>query len=130
MGAGALRSVGGIMSAVGQRDRYVTIQQCSATDAATDTGLPTETWTTLKRVWMSRKDRGFEERLRDQQVAAAFDTTWEMPYMASMDPELVDVPKVRRLLVNGRMHDITGARVMPFEEGQCIELTTLAGTRI
>jgi hypothetical protein len=44
-----------------------------------------------------------------------------------MDPDLVDVPKLRRVLFHGRIHDIVAANQIGMREG--VELLTLASGR-
>lgn len=107
----------------GARDRRVTIQQRSVTDTATDSGLPAEPWATLATAWMRRKQLRQSERFANGQTSAPVDTEWEMDYRADMDPELVDVVKVRRLVFSGYAYDITEAIHVGICEG--IQLATL-----
>jgi hypothetical protein len=113
----------------GLRDRIVTIQQRSATDSAdTDSGEPVETWTTLVASMPAHKvDIAAWERFKADQTTARYDTKWEMNYRTDMDPEVVDVPKTRRLLVQGNVHDIVAC----FEIGRRagIELLTMASSQ-
>jgi hypothetical protein len=51
-----------------------------------------------------------------------------MYYRADMDPDLVDVPKARRLVFGGRVHDIAAAQHLGRREG--IELSTKATTQV
>lgn len=107
----------------GARDRQVTIQQ--GADSKGGSNFPVETWTDLAVVWAAKKEvRGLERFVADQ-VSAPFDAKWEIPYVASMDPDLIDVPKTRRLVVKGRVHDIVAAAEIG--RRQAIELTTLSG---
>jgi hypothetical protein len=62
------------------------------------------------------------ERWIANQLSAPADTQWEMGYVASMDPDLLDVPKRRRLLYQGRVYDIVAAEMIGRREG--IELLT------
>lgn len=105
----------------GERDRLVTIQQAATADA----GFPTETWTALVDAWMGKQQISGRERFAAAQVSAPFDTRWEMAYRADMDPELVDVPKARRLVYQGRVHDIVSADLIGRRDG--VELLTLSG---
>lgn len=113
----------------GKRDRIVTIQQRSNSDTAdSESGEPVETWTTLVQSMPAHKvDIAAWERFKADQTASRYDTKWEMNYRVDMDPELVDVPKTRRLVVNGRYHDIVAC----FEIGRRagIEVLTLASTK-
>lgn len=115
--------------AAGQRDKAVTIQQRPSTDTAETSGYPNEdNWTTLvATAWMSRTDLQADERFGTNQLSAALDTQWHMAYRADMDPELIDVPKLRRLLFRGRAFDILSATLLGSSMG--IELITLASTR-
>lgn len=107
--------------AAGQRDHSVAIEQRPATIAGG--GYPVETWTALETVWMSRKDVTADERFAAGQSSAYAGTIWVMAYRADMDPELVDVPKVRRLSYGGRMYDIVAASILGRKNG--VELLTL-----
>lgn len=115
--------------AAGQRDKPVTIQQRPATDTADSSGFPDEdNWTTLVSAeWMSRTDMRADERFGGNQLSATVETQWHMGYRADMDPELVDVPKLRRLRFQGRAFDILSATLLSRSEG--IELITLVSTR-
>lgn len=113
---------GAIPLEAGERDRYVTVQQL--TESVGSSRFPVETWSTLCTVWMHKLDLSARERFRLNQNSAASDVQFEMPYRADMDPELVDVPKKRRLLYLGRVFDITEASTIGRKEG--IELTTLS----
>lgn len=109
----------------GERNRIVTLQQRSATDAVDTAGFPVETWTTLVAAMpASRVDITGREQVNASQQSARQDTRWEMNYIASMDPELVDVPKLRRLVHQSRVYDIVAASVIGRRDG--IELVTLA----
>lgn len=110
----------------GERDRLVTIQQRGA-DTTDEAGEPVETWTTLVSAYMRRIDAGGRERFQAAQLSAPYDTRWEMGYRADMDPDLVDVPKRRRLLYKGRFYDIVQAALINRQDG--IELSTLASGR-
>lgn len=111
----------------GRRDRLVTIQQLTETDS--DSGMPVETWTDLvSSMPASKEDVSGRERFVSSQESARFDTRWVINYRADMDPELVDVPKVRRIVYSGRAHDITSATHLGRKDG--IELMTLAAARL
>ncbi len=114
----------------GRRDRLVTIQQRSATDSADATsGEPVETWTTLvAQMPASRMDSGGAERFRADQQSARFDTEWEINWRDDMDPDLIDVPKLRRLLYETRPYDIVACYEVGRRAG--LRLQTLAGTRV
>lgn len=114
----------------GKRDRIVTIQQRPTTDEVDeDSGEPVETWTTLvSSMPVCISDINGWERFRADQLSARFDKRIEMNYRADMDPELVDVPKTRRLLWNGRVLDIVQASQVGRRAG--IELLTLAASGV
>lgn len=110
----------------GERDRVVTIEQMD--DAQSTSKIPIERWTTLaSTVWMRKLDAKASERVKADQVAAYYETQWEMGYWPEMDPELVDVAKTRRLVYLGRVHLIVGADLIGRREG--IELRTISSTR-
>lgn len=111
----------------GERDKRVTIEVLTDGAGATS-GAAIETPTTLAQVFMSKEDQGARERFALGQTSAPFDTRWEMAYASNMDPELLDVPKSRRLVYQGRVYDIVGANLIGMREA--IELLTLAGSRI
>lgn len=112
----------------GARDQIVVLQQRPVADAAAASGFPTETWTTLVAAMPAAKiDLGGTERYRASQLAASYDARWEINYRLDMDPDLVDVPKLRRLVHRGRIHDIVAAVQIGRREG--IELATIASTR-
>ncbi len=114
----------------GRRDRLVTIEQRSAADAVdADSGEPIETWTTLvSDMPASKTDMSGWERFRSDQQSARLDQRWEINYRADMDPELIDVPKVRRLVYQDRTIEIVMASVIGRRRG--IELLTLASSAV
>lgn len=111
----------------GNRDRAVTLQQ--GTEGGGTSGFPRESWTLLATpVWMSKRDVRGDERWKTAQIAAKFDSVWQMGYRADMDPELVDVPKLRRLVYQGRAYQIVSATMIGVREG--VELTTIASSKV
>lgn len=107
----------------GERDYIVTIQK--VTDSIdVSSGEPVETWSTLVTMPAARFDQQGYEREKADQLSARFDVRWEINYRLDMDPDLVDVPKARRLVCNGRTHDIVQASVIGRREG--VELLTIA----
>jgi head-tail adaptor len=112
--------------AAGQRDKRVTIQQRSAADAKGASGRPVESWTTLGIEWMSKRPMHADERFAAEQESSYGEDQWVMPYRADMDPELVNVPKLRRLSYASRVYDIVTASIVGTKLG--IELVTTAQT--
>lgn len=107
----------------GERDWIVEIQQ--VTDDVDDSGAPLETWTTLVAHMPAAKyDVRGMERFAAQQLSASYDTRWHINYRLDMDPELLDVAKVRRLVHQGRVYDIVAASMIGRREA--VELLTLA----
>lgn len=107
----------------GQRDHEVVIQQLVGSKGST--GYPVETWTTLvAQEWMARTDQRANERFAASQESAAAETAWEMEYRADMDPDLLNVPRLRRLVYLGRVHNIIAATTIGPKRG--IELLTVA----
>lgn len=108
----------------GERDRLITIQE--PTEGRATSGFPTEDpWVDLDEVMASYMPLGGRERFAANQTSAPFDTQWQIAYRADMDPDLVDVPKVRRLVYAGRVHDIVSAAVVGRRRG--VELNTVSG---
>lgn len=115
------------MLAAGRRRNAVRIEQRTATDIVDPSGIPTEEdqWTELSDPeFMAKTDLGASEAFEASQESAQVDTVWVMPYRSDMDPEQLDVPKLRRLQYLSRYYDITGASMIGNREG--IELQTLA----
>jgi len=108
----------------GERDWVITIQQRPVTDEADDSGAPVENWTTLVDMPAAKYDVRGTERFAAQQLSASYDTRWHINYRADMDPELVHVAKLRRVLHRGRVHDIVAATMIGRREA--VELLTLA----
>lgn len=110
----------------GARDRVVTLQQLTESQGATK--FPVESWTTLvESMPAARRDITGRERFAAEQISARYDVSFEINYRPDMDPDLVDVPKKRRVLFHGRVHDIVFARQIGMRDG--IELLTLASGR-
>lgn len=118
----------------GRRDKLVIIQQRSSVDPMDDAGYPVDgPWTELGREWMSKlsvAELGQQERFVAAQVTASFETEWEMPYRSTMDPEEIDIPKLRRLSYRGRIYDIVFAAVAEVREGKAIKIRTLAASGV
>lgn len=111
----------------GELTRSVTIQQMASSVGPSK--FPIETWSTLlSSVWASKDEQKAGEKFGDAQLSGSMVTTWTMRYIASMDPELVDVPKTRRVVYNGRVFDILSAVHVGRKES--IQLTTLASSKV
>ena len=110
----------------GSLDLEVTIQQL--TESVSISHVPVSSWTFLLTAWMCRETQTGAERFAAAQVSAQATTTWEMPYVAMMDPDLVDVPKKRRLSYMGRTFDIMHAEHVARRAR--IVLTTLAKSKV
>ena len=101
---------------IGWRTTRIVIEG-SADSTGPKTGYPVETFTPLGApLWgfrsvMPQAARG-ELEAADQLVANAI-AEWRIPYRPDCDPDLVDVPKTRRLTVAGRTLDILEAEVLP-----------------
>lgn len=126
MPRGASVLTGSKRTAAGRRTVSVAIQH--ATDTVGASRMTVRTWATRPpTVMMSRLDVRADEREAGAQTSAFMETVFQMPYLATMDPNLVDVPKMRRLVVSGRIFDI---RAASFVDRRSIELLTLAGSRL
>jgi hypothetical protein len=120
---------------IGRRDKLVTIQHRPSADTVDEGGYPIDdgVFTLLDDEWMSKRDiaeMGTAERFAAAQVSASFDTEWEMPYRSTMDPDVIDVPKLRRLVYRGRTYDIVHATRTEASEGDVIKLRTLAASGV
>ena len=117
------------MADAGARDRLVTIQQVA--DSSGESGFPVETWTTLATMYASRKELRTAVANEDMRPAgmlsARFETEWDLPYRADIDPEIVNVPKVRRLVYEGRVHDILHAQVIGRRRGVKVHIVSSMG---
>lgn len=111
----------------------VTIQQLTETDAVDSSGAPAETpWTTLcvapmGRLLSMRTERG-AETVKANELSAVVATRWTMRYLPTMDPDLVDVQKLRRLLYQGRVYDIVAIEPMDRRVGFVIR--TIASSKV
>jgi len=93
----------------GARDHLVTIEQLVSSTGPS--GLPIDEWVPLADVWMSKSDLTGTERERFvmNQETAPFETTWVMRYRPDMDPDEMEVPRVRRLTYKARGFDVIDA---------------------
>lgn len=114
----------------GQRDRRITIQQRTTTDQADESGTPNDvgTWTTLSTAYAEKIPIGGRERFDAEQRSAPYDTRWRIGYRADMDPELHDIPKVRRFVYQARIYEIVDAQLIDRRDG--VDVMTLAGGTI
>jgi hypothetical protein len=107
----------------GARDRAVIVEQL--VPSIGPSRFPVEDWTVLAPiVWMSKRHITGTERQTMDQKTAPFEDVWETAYRADLDPELVDVPKTRRLVYQGRAFDIIDANQIGRREG--VQLMTRA----
>ena len=111
----------------GKRDRSVMIQQLPDPEGTAPSGYPKATWTDLytEPIFMSQIELGGRESFDAHQQSAPYDTRWQSPYMPDLDPEIVDVPKLRRLVVRNRIHEIVDAKMIG--RYNQIELLTRSG---
>jgi head-tail adaptor len=115
----------------GRRNRHITLEQRTVADTADATsGEPLDAvWTTLVAAMpAARLGLVGMERFHSEQTRARFDDRWQINYRRDMDPELVDVPKLRRLSYQGRTFEIVAASVIGRRAG--IELQTQAASGI
>lgn len=109
-------------ASAGTRDRLVTIE--ALTESTGGSGFPIETWAPLRQAWMARDDVRGDERFAAGELSTRYDTRWLVPYAADLDPEALNVPKVRRLSYLGRVYDIVSAGSVGWHVQ--IELLTIA----
>lgn len=115
------------MTSIGAMDRLVTIQQLTETRDSVSKAVKL-TWSTLGTAFMSARPLRGRERFTAEQLSAPVDTVWQTHHREDLDPEIVDVPKSRRLLYRGRTHEIVSASHVGMREG--IELMTLASSKV
>jgi len=109
--------------ASGRRDRVVRLEALQSMEPGSSR-FPVETWDALDDVFASKENISGRERFMADQFSASADTRWEIPYRADMDPDVIDVPKTRRLVYEGRVYRIQSAQHIGRREG--IALDTLA----
>jgi head-tail adaptor len=107
-------------SSSGQRTRHVLIEQVQTP------GAQWPQWVPLDMAWMSREDLSADERFVSDQKSAYGQIRWRMAYRKDMDPEVIDVPAVRRLVYEGRTYEIQTAEPLGWKRD--IALITLART--
>lgn len=103
----------------------MTIEQVTESKGAS--GRPVEAWTLLGKAWMQRLEvnRIAEaEHMVAGGLSARVDAAWVMSYQQNMDPEALNVPKLRRLRYESRIYDITSAAPIGLHDR--IQLTTIA----
>jgi hypothetical protein len=110
------------LSAAGQRDKRVLIEE--GTESVGASGFPVMTWAPLRYEMMARKDVRADERYDAAQESAYAETTWYANYAEDMDPDALNLPKLRRLNYRGRIYDIRVAVIIGRNRG--LELMTLA----
>lgn len=106
----------------GRRNLLVRVQYRS--DGVSTSGFPVDDWdeTPEKQIWMNRLTTKGTERLMAMQVQATYDAKWTMAYRTDMDPDLVDLTAERRIVWQGRVHDIVSASLS--EDRMDIEILT------
>ncbi len=118
----------GAISGAGARDLHVTIETRPDDDDG-GSGFPDDgDWTPLAVVPMARSVVEAVETARGTQTVALNTSRWEMPWQPDMDPDTVDVPKLRRLNYLGRTYDILAAT--PIGRHRTIELIASATSKI
>ncbi len=112
----------------GEMDREIVLEQPTASIGSSR--FPVDTWTPLTTdpIWASKYDRDGRERFAAAQQSSPFDSVFQIYYRDDMDPEQVDLPKMRRVNFQGRIYAIVSGRILGFQEG--IELLTLAPSRV
>jgi len=117
---------GGRASA-GLREKWVRLEIRPDEDTYEDSGFPSDEFVLLEEVWAAKEDLAGRERVALTLKEATFDTRWQVPYLAEIDPEQVDVPKRVRVVYYGRVYDVAFASRVG---DTLIELLTLAGARV
>lgn len=109
----------------GHLDQRVLVQR--AVNGEDGAGAPLSSWSVLGTFPMGRELIRGMERVQAGFTQSSYDARWLMHYRADMDPDLVDVPKDRRLVFRGRVQEIVTAQHLGRRDG--IELTTKATTQ-
>jgi head-tail adaptor len=91
----------------GWRTVRVTLEGMTSTTG--ESGFPVETFTALGDVWAYRAAGTATELLAAAQLAERIAYEWRIPFRADCDPDVVDVPRLRRLVWAGRVHDVVEA---------------------
>jgi SPP1 family predicted phage head-tail adaptor len=107
----------------GERNKQITIQQLTQDEDSS--GMPLEVWTTLTTAQASYMPLGGRERLAADHLTSPFDGQFQMAYRPDMDPNLLNVPKMRRIVYDGRVHDIVAASMVG--QKRAVELMTASG---
>lgn len=108
----------------GRRDKHIALEQ--VIDENANSNFPTERWVNLSSAWASREYVTLDERTEGSQLIASATSRWTIPYMESMDPDRIDVPKKRRLVYLGRVYPILAAELLSRQDGLAIVLVTKA----
>lgn len=113
----------------GERDFSVRLEQRPTADAVDAGHTPVDgPWTTLVgSMPAARYPITGRERLIAEQMASSYDTRWEINYRRDMDPDLVNVPKCRRIVYLGRTFDIVSANLLGRREGIALFTLTAGG---
>lgn len=113
----------------GELDRYIEILARPEAESVDSGGAPadeapTTDWQILaQRVPALKEDLRGNERFVASQLSSPYDSRWTIHYRRDMDPDELNVPKLRRLRFKGREYDIVAARHLGRREG--VELDTL-----
>ena len=110
----------------GWRTHRVTLEQ-SVPTVSPSTGFPIETFTPLGDVWAYQAASSATEILAAEQLAARVGYEWRIPFRADCDPDVVDVPRLRRLVWAGRVHDIVDATRV---NGQRLEIRLVTREKV
>lgn len=90
-------------------------------------GFPVESDGSAVTLWASKEDVRGNERLAADQMSAPYTSRWEVPYLAAIDPDRVDVPKAYELEYLGRRYQIQAASLIDkSRQAEGVELLTLA----
>lgn len=118
--------------ASGARDKPVRVEYRDVEDAVDPSGYPSEEaqpWFTLQEVeWMNKRAVSGTERATTLGTSTPVDTRWTMNYRADMDPDLIDVAKLRRLVFENRRYDITFGETLEGKRGIVLDTVSPSGS--
>ena len=103
----------------GKRDRRITIERYTGEDRDSFNN-PVKNWAPLATVWAEKNDVSDGERVAAQEAGAEITTRFRIlwsPDVASVDPKC-------RIVLDGRVYDVTGVKEIGTRVG--LEITTVA----
>lgn len=95
----------------GKLDRRITLERYTTT--YNEFNEPVEAWTTLGRVWASKRDVSDRERVAAAEVSAEISTRFQIRYSSTV----ADLSPKDRLTYEGRIYNISAVKEIGRREG-------------